>query len=65
MERSEGENKFPVRRRRRVAVESRSRRAYSSQVCPSCGYLSKANRQADSFQCQKCGRGPCRCDRSD
>ncbi len=28
--------------------------AYSSQVCPSCGYLNKANRQGDRFQCQKC-----------
>src|SRR5215475_2536105 len=30
--------------------------AYSSQVCPSCGYLNKANRQGDRFQCLKCGR---------
>ncbi|MBO0722216.1 MAG: transposase [Blastocatellia bacterium] len=28
--------------------------AYTSQVCPSCGYLDKANRQGDRFQCRKC-----------
>ena len=30
--------------------------AYTSQTCPTCGYLDKANRQGDRFQCQKCGR---------
>jgi putative transposase len=29
--------------------------AYSSQTCPACGYLSKANRKGDRFQCVKCG----------
>jgi IS605 OrfB family transposase len=29
--------------------------AYTSQTCPSCGYLDKANRQGDRFQCLKCG----------
>ena len=29
--------------------------AYTSQSCPACGYLDKANRQGDRFQCQKCG----------
>jgi len=29
--------------------------AYTSQTCPDCGYLEKANRKGDEFQCQKCG----------
>jgi predicted RNA-binding Zn-ribbon protein involved in translation (DUF1610 family) len=29
--------------------------AYTSQTCPQCGYLDKANRKADVFQCLKCG----------
>lgn len=29
--------------------------AYTSQTCPECGYLDKANRKGDVFQCQKCG----------
>ncbi len=29
--------------------------AYTSQTCPSCGYLNKANRKGDRFQCLKCG----------
>jgi len=29
--------------------------AYTSQTCPECGYLEKANRKGDEFQCQKCG----------
>ena len=29
--------------------------AYTSQTCPECGYLEKANRKGDVFQCQKCG----------
>jgi putative transposase len=29
--------------------------AYTSQTCPECGYLEKANRKGDLFQCQKCG----------
>ena len=29
--------------------------AYTSQTCPQCGYLEKANRKGDVFQCQKCG----------
>jgi IS605 OrfB family transposase len=29
--------------------------AYTSQTCPECGYLDKANRKGDEFQCQKCG----------
>jgi putative transposase len=29
--------------------------AYTSQTCPLCGYLNKANRQGDRFQCLKCG----------
>jgi len=29
--------------------------AYTSQSCPACGYLNKANRQGDRFQCLKCG----------
>jgi putative transposase len=28
--------------------------AYTSQTCPLCGYLEKANRQGDVFQCLKC-----------
>jgi putative transposase len=28
--------------------------AYTSQTCPPCGYLEKANRQGDVFQCLKC-----------
>lgn len=28
--------------------------AYTSQVCPSCGYLNKANRNGNRFQCKKC-----------
>src|SRR5215831_10066919 len=27
--------------------------AYTSQTCPECGYLDKANRKGDEFQCQK------------
>jgi IS605 OrfB family transposase len=30
--------------------------AYTSQTCPSCGYLNKANRHGDRFQCLNCGR---------
>ena len=29
--------------------------AYTSQTCPECGYLDKANRKGDEFQCQICG----------
>jgi len=29
--------------------------AYSSQRCPSCGWVHKANRQGDAFQCTHCG----------
>jgi IS605 OrfB family transposase len=29
--------------------------AYTSQTCPQCGYLDKANRKGDVFQCLKCG----------
>jgi IS605 OrfB family transposase len=29
--------------------------AYTSQTCPPCGYLNKANRQGDRFQCLDCG----------
>jgi predicted RNA-binding Zn-ribbon protein involved in translation (DUF1610 family) len=29
--------------------------AYTSQTCPECGYLDKANRKGDEFQCLKCG----------
>lgn len=29
--------------------------AYTSQTCPSCGYLDKANRNGDRFQCMNCG----------
>ena len=28
--------------------------AYTSQTCPQCGYLDKANRKGDVFQCLKC-----------
>jgi len=28
--------------------------AYTSQTCPQCGYLDKANRNGDLFQCLKC-----------
>jgi len=28
--------------------------AYTSQTCPGCGYLDKANRKGDVFQCLKC-----------
>ena len=28
--------------------------AYTSQTCPRCGYLDKANRKGDVFQCLKC-----------
>ena len=30
--------------------------AYSSQMCPSCGYVSRKNRSAIKFQCRSCGR---------
>jgi Zn ribbon nucleic-acid-binding protein len=29
--------------------------AYTSQTCPQCDYLDKANRKDDVFQCLKCG----------
>jgi IS605 OrfB family transposase len=29
--------------------------AYTSQTCPECSYLEKANRKGDMFQCLKCG----------
>ena len=29
--------------------------AYSSQTCPTCGYLDKKNRNGDTFQCLNCG----------
>jgi putative transposase len=29
--------------------------AYSSQLCPRCGFLDKKNRHGDTFQCQYCG----------
>jgi putative transposase len=31
--------------------------AYSSQTCPMCGFIDKANRQGTSFLCGKCGYG--------
>lgn len=30
--------------------------AYSSQTCPSCGYVSRGNRNGVVFQCRSCGR---------
>jgi len=30
--------------------------AYSSQLCPSCGHVAKANRHSTSFKCRICGR---------
>ena len=30
--------------------------AYTSQACPSCGYVSKLNRSGTSFRCRCCGR---------
>ena len=30
--------------------------AYTSQECPSCGYVSRGNRRSISFQCRCCGR---------
>jgi len=30
--------------------------AYSSQVCPSCGYCSRSNRAGTEFRCRSCGR---------
>lgn len=30
--------------------------AYSSQMCPSCGYVSRKNRTGIKFHCQGCGR---------
>jgi hypothetical protein len=30
--------------------------AYSSQMCPSCGYVSRKNRHGTDFKCQSCGR---------
>ncbi len=29
--------------------------AYTSQMCPSCGYVDRANRKGDTFQCLNCG----------
>lgn len=29
--------------------------AYTSQMCPDCGYVEKANRKKDAFLCLKCG----------
>lgn len=31
--------------------------AYSSQMCPRCGFVHHKNRQGDRFQCQFCGYG--------
>jgi hypothetical protein len=30
--------------------------AYTSQTCPSCGYVSRLNRQDTKFHCRSCGR---------
>jgi len=30
--------------------------AYSSQMCPSCGYISRSNRSGTRFRCRGCGR---------
>ena len=30
--------------------------AYSSQTCPSCGYVSRSNRSGIKFVCRSCGR---------
>lgn len=30
--------------------------AYTSQTCPSCGYVSRANRRGTDFICRSCGR---------
>lgn len=30
--------------------------AYSSQTCPSCGYVSRSNRKGIKFHCRACGR---------
>ena len=44
----------------KASVAGRDRKqvnpAYTSQTCPECGYLNKANRKGDRFQCLKCGR---------
>jgi hypothetical protein len=30
--------------------------AYSSQLCPSCGYMNASNRHGTGFECRSCGR---------
>ena len=40
----------------RKAIVLKVNPAYSSQVCPSCGYLSRKNRKGIKFQCRGCGR---------
>jgi transposase len=39
----------------RAATERRNP-AYTSQECPSCGYVNRRNRHGTSFRCLSCGR---------
>lgn len=41
--------------RRKIVVE-RVNPAYTSQECPSCGYISRRNRSGTRFVCRSCGR---------
>lgn len=40
----------------RKAVIEKINPAYTSQMCPSCGFISKPNRNGVRFQCKSCGR---------
>jgi putative transposase len=40
---------------RKVVTEGENP-AYTSQVCPSCGYVRRGNRHGEQFRCRSCGR---------
>ena len=40
----------------RKVLTGKNNPAYTSQECPSCGYLNRANRRSIKFRCLSCGR---------
>jgi predicted RNA-binding Zn-ribbon protein involved in translation (DUF1610 family) len=40
----------------RKATVEKVNPAYTSQTCPSCGYVSKKNRYSTKFECRSCGK---------
>ena len=55
-----GQKRFAYRALHRALANKASVKvvnpAYSSQMCPSCGYINKGNRSGIKFECRSCGR---------